>query len=256
MLIMIVFFFLFFASSLFSFEHNVKMNEIQPAFLQEKDPLIPRSDSFDSVIIHDECEKNDFFYNESLQINQSFRQRKKRTRTIPLTQNDLFELILNNDHEKIIRSHNLISSTLINQRYADKWLRPLAFAAQQNASKKVFKALFICGADPDFNDESFKNSSCLKQCYQWISCYRKKKDPPRPASARKQIRQLLEDADQRDFNNESPQEAKNLLKILRNLHIKPALYANFTWGKEAHDEAKRRGIIIPSYQETHIPIIE
>lgn len=247
---MIVFFFLFFAPSLFSFEHNVEMNEIQPALLQERDPLITRSDSFDSVIIHDECEQNDSLGNELLQINKSVRQRKKKPRTTSLTQDDLFELIQSNDHEKIIRSHNSISSTLINQRYADKWLRPLAFAAQQNASKKVFTALFICGADPDFNDEPLKKTSSLKQCCKWFLCYRKKEDPPKPISARKQIRQLLE------YAAEYSQEAINLLTILGKLHIKPDRYGSLEWFSDARDEAKRRGIIIPSLQETHIPIIE
>lgn len=232
------------------------MDEIQPAFSQEKQPLLSRSDSFDSVIIHsDEDKQNDSSDDELFQI----RQRKKPVVAAPLTQDDLFELIAARNHEKIMLSRHLISLDLINKRYADQGVRPLTFAAQYNAPKEMFKALFICGADPDFNDEEdVIHKSLWKKCYEcFFCCLSKQPDPPKPLSARSQIRELFHAApDARDYRGKAPKESRNLLKILKNLHIKPTHRCINTWRGEALDYARDRGIIIPFNQETHIRIIE
>ncbi|MCF7900190.1 hypothetical protein K9K77_01640 [Candidatus Babeliales bacterium] len=253
---MILFFFLFFFIPLFSLERYFEMNEIQPAYLQEQEPLLVRSNSFDSVFIYsDEDEQSYSSDDEPFQI----RQRKKPAAQTPLTQDDLFRLIKNKDHEKIMTSRHLISLALINKRYKDQGIRPLTCAALHNAPKEVFKALFICGADPDFNDEKdVIHKSLWRKCYEcFFCCLSQQPDPPNPRSARGQIRELFHAIpDTRDHMNKPPKESLILLKVLTNLHIKSTHRFIKTWRREALDYAQEQGIIIPSNPKPHIPIIE
>ena len=214
-------------------EQRFELSEIEPA------PPLVRSESVSSFIVHDDVD------DESASL---FRQPQTIISQEPsgvLSQDGLYNLIREEDHAKITFYRTIISYKLVNQCYEHYYnLRPLAYAAATNAHRRVFQALFLCGADPDFKEEP-KQETC---CEWFLSLYQRPKQKEKIQSAQNQIRQLLQE--------EKEQERQcYLLRVLRNLRERDP-QCRLTWRTGVTGYAKERGVRLRSSPEYHIQIIE
>ena len=213
-------------------EQRFELLEIEPA------PPLAHSESSSSFIIHDDVADEEATL---------FRQPETIVQELSgtLSQNKLYTLIAQGNHTQITFYRTIISYKLVNQCYEHCYnLRPLAYAAATNAHRRVFQALFLCGADPDFKEEPKQETCC-----EWLlSLYQRPKQKEKIQSAQNQIRQLLQE--------EKEQERQcYLLRVLRNLRERDP-QCRLTWRTGVTEYATERGVTLRTRPDYHIQVLE